>query len=41
MRPPRTAQLVAALISALSLLVLTLCTVLFLRSYRRQTDMQA
>ena len=34
MRPPRTAQLVAALISALSLLVLTLCTVLFLRSYR-------
>ena len=34
MRPPRTAQLVAALISVLSLLVLTLCTVLFLRSYR-------
>ena len=33
-RPPRTAQLVAALISAVAVAVLTLCTVLFLRSYR-------
>lgn len=32
--PPRTAQLVAALISAVAVAVLTLCTVLFLRSYR-------
>ena len=33
-RPPRTAQLVAALISGVAVAVLTLCTVLFLRSYR-------
>lgn len=33
-RPPRTAQLVAALISAVAVAVLTLCTVLFLRRYR-------
>ena len=33
-RTPRTAQLVAALISAVAVAVLTLCTVLFLRSYR-------
>lgn len=33
-RPPRTAQLVAALISAVAVAVLTLCTVLFLRNYR-------
>lgn len=33
-RPPRTAPLAAALISAVALLVLTLCTTLFLRSYR-------
>ncbi len=34
MRPPRTAHLAAALISAVAVAVLTLCTVLFLRSYR-------
>lgn len=33
-RPPRTARLAAALISAVAVAVLTLCTVLFLRSYR-------
>ena len=34
MRPPRTAHLAAALISAVAVMVLTLCTTLFLRSYR-------
>lgn len=34
-RPPRTARLAAGLISAVAVLVLTLCTTLFLRSYRR------
>ena len=33
-RPPRTAPLAAALISAVAVAVLTLCTTLFLRSYR-------
>ena len=34
MRPPRTAHLAAALISTVAVMVLTLCTTLFLRSYR-------
>lgn len=33
-RPPRTAPLAAALISSVAVAVLTLCTTLFLRSYR-------